>query len=82
MGLSCARCWTSYSRIIESLAFTVLSRIEDVLYSDSLTYTPKSESNEKSKNDKGDEDVDKWGTDETPTVMTLSDFMRWSMDKK
>ncbi|XP_048227946.1 rho guanine nucleotide exchange factor 8 [Ricinus communis] len=73
----------SYSRIIESLAFTVLSRIEDVLYADSLTQTPKSESDEKSENEKGDEDSDKWGASETltPTSMTLSDFMGWNVDK-
>jgi hypothetical protein len=31
----------SYSRTLESLAFTVMSRIEDVLHADSLTQDPK-----------------------------------------
>ncbi|XP_050218887.1 rho guanine nucleotide exchange factor 8 [Mercurialis annua] len=73
----------SYSRIIESLAFTVLSRIEDVLYADSLTQNPKSESDDKSENERGEEDSDKWSAGETatPTAMTLSDFMGWNVEK-
>ncbi|XP_021892863.1 rop guanine nucleotide exchange factor 12 isoform X2 [Carica papaya] len=48
----------SYSRILESLAFTVLSRIEDVLHADYAN-----------------------NSSETPTSMTLSDFMGWDLDQ-
>ncbi|WOL02182.1 Myb-related protein 3R-1-like isoform X2 [Canna indica] len=34
----------SYSRVLESLAFTVMSQIEDVLYADSLTQDPSHQS--------------------------------------
>ncbi|KDP33688.1 hypothetical protein JCGZ_07259 [Jatropha curcas] len=71
----------SYSRIIESLAFTVLSRIEDVLYSDSLTQTPRSGSDDRlAEYDRLDEDGDSGETPtSTSTSMTLSDFMGWSV---
>ncbi|WCJ42487.1 Rop guanine nucleotide exchange factor 12 [Euphorbia peplus] len=63
----------SYSRIIESLAFTILSRIEDVIYSDSVA---------KNENDRTEDEMDRQSfTPETPTSTTLSDFMGWNMDK-
>ncbi|KAI3463329.1 hypothetical protein Pfo_019992 [Paulownia fortunei] len=78
----------SYSRIIESLAFTVLSRIEDVMHADSLARNPSSAEqkrfpfkepspimgSEKLPNAKEDNSA------ETPTSMTLLDFMGWNLD--
>jgi hypothetical protein len=79
----------SYSRILESLAFTVLSRIEDVLHADCQTQNPSQGRrsgvrNSVPKPDKCPtpprEEVDKIGA-ETPCSMTLSDFMGWSGDQ-
>lgn len=78
----------SYSRVIESLAFTVISRIEDVLYADSRAQTLSlSESNEvlemesprPSINNPGEE----WDKTcpETPNSKTLSDFMDWEEEQ-
>lgn len=36
----------SYSRILETMAFTIMSRIEDVLYADSLAQDPSTEESE------------------------------------
>lgn len=62
----------SYSRIIESLAHTVMSRIDDVLYADSLAQnkepvldSPKLEGEDMS---------------DTPNSKTLSDFMGWDAE--
>ncbi|KAJ7973854.1 Rop guanine nucleotide exchange factor like [Quillaja saponaria] len=75
----------SYSRIIESLAFTVMSRIEDVLYADSLTQNPSLEKYngrlsfaEQAKSPNSGEDIDSLHSTDTPNSMTLSDFMGWS----
>ncbi|KAK0598217.1 hypothetical protein LWI29_032628 [Acer saccharum] len=80
----------SYSRILESLAYTVLSRIEDVLYADyatqnplQITYSRKfkredstvSMSESMIPNDDGDKA-------ETPTSKTLLDFMGWDADSE
>lgn len=69
----------SYSRIIESLAFTVLSRIEDVLYADTLTQSPRSKSDD---NEKAEEETGKMSPADTstPTSVRLSDFMGWGAD--
>lgn len=74
----------SYSRIIESLAFTVLSRIEDVMHVDSLAINPSSAEqkrfpspimrSEKTPIAKEDNSA------ETPTSKTLLDFMGWNID--
>ncbi|XP_007013139.2 PREDICTED: rho guanine nucleotide exchange factor 8 [Theobroma cacao] len=64
----------SYSRILESLAHTVMSRIEDVLYADSLTQTSSPARSDMSSNT--DEDAARLSTSETPT---LSDFMGWDV---
>ncbi|KAL0463873.1 UNVERIFIED_CONTAM: Rop guanine nucleotide exchange factor 12 [Sesamum latifolium] len=78
----------SYSRIIESLAFTVLSRIEDVMHADNLARNPTNaeqkkapikepspiKTPEKTPNDKEE------NTAQTPTSMTLLDFMGWNLD--
>ncbi|OIW11884.1 hypothetical protein TanjilG_25797 [Lupinus angustifolius] len=79
----------SYSRILESLAYTVLSRIEDVLNADYQTQNPSqlgkrgAMKNSTSKSDRPltlREDVvsDMGGLEEIPAgSMTLSDFMGW-----
>ncbi|KAL0015417.1 hypothetical protein SO802_002486 [Lithocarpus litseifolius] len=75
----------SYSRIIESLAFNVMSKIEDVLYADSLTQNPLlAESNRNPSRDPSTltgEEADKWCAAETPNSKTLSDFMGWNLDQ-
>ncbi|CAL1359662.1 unnamed protein product [Linum trigynum] len=67
----------SYSRIIESLAYTVLSRIEDVLYADlqALNPTPPEGS------EKPEEEAERPSSAKTPSSRTLSDFMGWSVEK-
>ncbi|MED6204805.1 Rop guanine nucleotide exchange factor 12 [Stylosanthes scabra] len=62
----------SYSRILESLAFTVLSRIDDVLHVDFQTQTPgkKSSSKTSSRPSPREEGGDSG-------QMTLLDFMGW-----
>ncbi|KAF8400804.1 hypothetical protein HHK36_014106 [Tetracentron sinense] len=81
----------SYSRVLESLAFTVISRIEDVLYADSHTRNPSlAESNRNIlkhsspmtgpvKFPNPGEEIEKLQLMETPTSMTLSDFMGWHL---
>ncbi|XP_043697332.1 rho guanine nucleotide exchange factor 8-like, partial [Telopea speciosissima] len=83
----------SYSRILESLAFTVMSRIEDVLYADSLAKDPSlAESKRKLsveslpvvepvKFSGPGEESELLNSAETPTSMTLSDFMGWHLDQ-
>ncbi|CAL9110736.1 unnamed protein product, partial [Musa textilis] len=79
----------SYSRILESLAFAVMSQIEDVLRADSLTQDPSharsgtrqsltdSEPGLVKKLDPKEE-MEK--LKEAPNSMTLSDFMGWHFD--
>lgn len=76
----------SYSRILESLAYTVMSRIEDVLYADSLALkqtllaeetsdggrTPDSESAGSSNSGEETEKLD------PQYSKTLLDFMGWN----
>lgn len=60
-------CLESYSRILESLAYTVLSRIEDVLAADQATQSPSKPppaNNDSIDFDSGD-------------TMTLLDVMGW-----
>ncbi|XP_078431715.1 rho guanine nucleotide exchange factor 8-like [Wolffia australiana] len=80
----------SYSRILESLAFTIMSRIEDVLYADSLTGARSagegkglapSPAAEPLKLPGGEDGAAKTTWMETPTSMTLSDFMGWHLDQ-
>lgn len=73
----------SYSRILESLAFTVMSRIEDVLHADGLTQNPTqtrrkptSETPPEKSPHKRDE-----AAPETPVSMTLLDFMGWGQEQ-
>ncbi|KAE9584614.1 putative PRONE domain-containing protein [Lupinus albus] len=79
----------SYSRILESLAYTVLSRIEDVLNADYQTQNPiqlSKRSAMKNSTSKSERPItlreevvtDKVGLEEMPAgSMTLSDFMGW-----
>ncbi|KAL6996470.1 Rop guanine nucleotide exchange factor 12 [Sarracenia purpurea var. burkii] len=83
----------SYSRILESLAFTVISRIEDVLHADSLAQNPSLGEQKRHplrdpslvmKTDKfpnAKEELEKLQITEIPTSMTLSDFMGWTLDQ-
>ncbi|CAI0474662.1 unnamed protein product [Linum tenue] len=69
----------SYSRILESLAYTVLSRIEDVLYADQVARSPTQDGKKRSPLISGTpplEDRDRTSVD-APSAMTLSDFMGW-----
>lgn len=77
----------SYSRILESLAFTVMSRIEDVLHADGLSQNPpQSASRRKSTSEtppeksphKREEIND---ASESAASMTLLDFMGWGQDQ-
>uniref|UniRef100_A0A5B6ZN23 PRONE domain-containing protein n=1 Tax=Davidia involucrata TaxID=16924 RepID=A0A5B6ZN23_DAVIN len=77
----------SYSRVLESLANTVMSRIEDVLYADSLAQDP-SLALSKRKPSIESLPIPISGSSpgpmeetETPTSMTLSDFMGWTLDQ-
>lgn len=79
----------SYSRVLESLANTVMNRIEDVLYADSLTQEPspiKTSSRHPSMDLSASPGpgtmtpIEDQTPAETPTSMTLSDFMGWSLE--
>ncbi|KAL7168137.1 hypothetical protein ACSBR2_038558 [Camellia fascicularis] len=90
VGYSILEC---YSRVLESLANTVMSRIEDVLYADSLTQNPSlALSKRKLSMDSlpvegpgsspSSEDMEKPNSiTDTPNSMTLSDFMGWNLDQ-
>ncbi|KAG4190025.1 hypothetical protein ERO13_A07G005600v2 [Gossypium hirsutum] len=65
----------SYSRILESLAFNVMSRIEDVLHADSLAQTSSPQKSETYPSS-SDEDALRVSSSDTPT---LSDFMGWGI---
>lgn len=83
----------SYSRILESLAHKVMSRIEDVLQADSLAQDPSAGEVKKTPvrgtlqvmqsgrfpNPK--EELEKLSSAEAPNSMTLSDFMGWTLDQ-
>ncbi|CAA0822365.1 Rop guanine nucleotide exchange factor 12 [Striga hermonthica] len=69
----------SYSRIIESLAFTVLSRIEDVMQVDSEAQNPSSGEPMKSPVREPSTEEES-NSAETPNSMTLLDFMGWNLE--
>ncbi|XP_020207727.1 rop guanine nucleotide exchange factor 12 [Cajanus cajan] len=71
----------SYSRILESLAFTVLSRIDDVLQADFQIQSQNLQGRRMSSVSRPSprEETDK-GSAEAPGAMTLSDFMGWGAD--
>ncbi|KAG4146001.1 hypothetical protein ERO13_D05G131100v2 [Gossypium hirsutum] len=75
----------SYSRILESLAFTVLSRIEDVLQADNITQNPNPQPR-KHNSLKDDSQPNSVSTSprydvETANAKTLSDLLTWTMDQ-
>ncbi|KAL0910391.1 hypothetical protein M5K25_021369 [Dendrobium thyrsiflorum] len=81
----------SYSRILETLAYTVMSRIEDVLYADELAQDPSKKSSNRKlslsdsdplslKNFDPKEEIEKLASMESQTSFTLSDFMGWAVD--
>lgn len=72
----------SYSRILESLAFTVLSRIDDVLQADFQTQNPsgKRRISVSKASPTPREEIDK-GSADLSGSMTLSDFMGWGSDQ-
>ncbi|KAI4387404.1 hypothetical protein MLD38_005241 [Melastoma candidum] len=84
----------SYSRILESLAFTVLSRIEDVIYADQLVENPSQGSCKKNNMVRGlassvavskrlnpVEEIEKVNMVDAGS-MTLLDFMGWNFDQE
>ncbi|KAA8534964.1 hypothetical protein F0562_029967 [Nyssa sinensis] len=82
----------SYSRVLESLANTVMSRIEDVLHADSLTQDQSLAASKRRLSvdslpiptpgsSPSPEEIEKPNSVETPTSMTLSDFMGWTLDQ-
>ncbi|KAK4754308.1 hypothetical protein SAY87_002412 [Trapa incisa] len=84
----------SYSRILESLAYTVLSRIDDVLQADQLARNPSLSLGKKNQmrslsptmeaerfSTIREDHMEKAHSAETPTSMTLSDFMGWDLDQ-
>ncbi|KAG6586434.1 Rho guanine nucleotide exchange factor 8, partial [Cucurbita argyrosperma subsp. sororia] len=68
----------SYSRVIESLAFNIMSRIEDVLYAD--TIARELSIKQSLKNLPVDEE-DKSRSNDSEASKTLSEFMGWDVDK-
>ncbi|XP_052174524.1 rop guanine nucleotide exchange factor 9-like [Diospyros lotus] len=85
----------SYSRVLESLASTVMSRIEDVLHADSVAQNPSL--GEQKRNPlvqdtslvtstdrfpSAQEELEKLNSAQTPSSMTLSDFMGWTSDHR
>lgn len=66
----------SYSRTLESLAFTVMSRIEDVIYADNQAQNQSLSS----KRNPSMDSIDQLES-ETPNSMTLSDFMGWNLEQ-
>lgn len=68
----------SYSRILESLAFTVLSRIDDVLHADYIAQNPNQAT---CKSNPSKEDTTPRYDVETTAPLTLSDLLTWSMDQ-
>ncbi|KAJ0586529.1 putative PRONE domain, Rop guanine nucleotide exchange factor [Helianthus annuus] len=82
----------SYSRVLESLAHKVMSRIEDVLHADNLVKNPSSDLKRNSLKDSASrasgkfpnakEELEKINYANAPTSMTLSDFMGWTLEQE
>ncbi|XP_076920311.1 rop guanine nucleotide exchange factor 12-like [Bidens hawaiensis] len=75
----------SYSRILESLANKVMSRIEDVMCADNLARNPSGDLKRNSLKDSASgkfpdakEELEKLNYANAPTSMTLSEFISWS----
>ncbi|KAI3802922.1 hypothetical protein L1987_31069 [Smallanthus sonchifolius] len=81
----------SYSRVLESLANTVMNRIEDVLYADKVAQDPSLLAKKRTMSSRGvlDESSSQVSGQTpiqtptgSPTSMTLSDFMGWNVDQE
>ncbi|KAI7752560.1 hypothetical protein M8C21_016972 [Ambrosia artemisiifolia] len=82
----------SYSRILESLAHKVVSRIEDVMHADTLVRGPSGSLKRNSLKDStsrapgkfpnAKEELEKINYSNTPISMTLSDFMGWTLEQE
>nr|XP_043637507.1 rop guanine nucleotide exchange factor 12-like [Erigeron canadensis] len=80
----------SYSRILESLAHKVMSRIEDVMHADNLVQCPSGDLKRNSLKDSASrasgkfpnakEEMEKINFSDAPTSMTLSDFIGWTSE--
>lgn len=79
----------SYSRVLESLANTVFSRIEDVLYADSMTQNPSlpvskmkslKDSSPGQRLSSAEDEFERPTPVGSPNSMTLSDFMGWNFE--
>ncbi|KAK8568672.1 hypothetical protein V6N13_106569 [Hibiscus sabdariffa] len=62
----------SYSRVIESLAFSIMSRIEDVLHADDLT-----QESLMARSSNSDDEVARLSSSDRPTLL---DFMGWNIN--
>ncbi|MFS7991010.1 putative PRONE domain, Rop guanine nucleotide exchange factor [Helianthus anomalus] len=77
----------SYSRVLESLASTVMNRIEDVLYADNVAQDPsllakkRTLSSRPTLNDSNRQTPGESPTG-SPTATTLSDVMGWSVEQE
>ncbi|KAL8458280.1 hypothetical protein ACS0TY_035959 [Phlomoides rotata] len=77
----------SYSRILETLAFTVLSRIEDVMNADALARNPscavqkKYSIRERTGSERFSNNNEDSEESQTPSSMTLLDFMGWNLEQ-
>ncbi|KAK1413906.1 hypothetical protein QVD17_29643 [Tagetes erecta] len=73
----------SYSRVLESLANTVMNRIEDVLYADNVARDPSLLAKKRTMSSRRTlGECSGQSPSETPTSKTLSDFMGWSIDQE
>ena len=80
----------SYSRVLESLAHTVLSRIEDVLVADQLTQDPESllckryivETESPKKQEERNFCLLKERPIQQKATISLSEVMQWNMEDK
>ncbi|XP_055830005.1 rop guanine nucleotide exchange factor 12-like [Solanum dulcamara] len=70
----------SYSRIIESRAFTIISRIEDVLQADAMAQNPSNGEVQRPLSDK--EAAGKLNSADNGASMTLLDFIGWTPDQE
>ncbi|KAM3374988.1 rop guanine nucleotide exchange factor 12 [Capsicum galapagoense] len=70
----------SYSRIIESRAFTIMSRIEDVLQADAMAQNPSNGVAKRPLSDK--EEAGKLNSADNGAAMTLMDFIGWTPDQE
>ncbi|GAB2268274.1 Rho guanine nucleotide exchange factor 8 [Dionaea muscipula] len=71
----------SYSRVLESLASTVMNRIDDVLYADNQARNSSTESNGKQSPSQPEEKTEKPNLEDAPGSMTLLDFMGWDFEQ-